>query len=99
MFHMRVALLRTSMGLSQAELAKRIGVSTSAVGMYEQGRREPSLDLVVRLAKEFGVTTDYLLLGESTASPHPHSAPAPIIAVVEMLFRLLEPQPNNHASL
>ena len=98
MFHMRIALLRTSMGWSQAELAKRIGVSTSAVGMYEQGRREPSLDLVARLAQEFGVTTDYLLLGESSASPHPHSAPVSIIAVAEMLFRLLELQPNNNAS-
>lgn len=63
MFGMRIALLRASNGWSQAELARRIGVSASAVGMYEQGRREPSLDLVVRLANEFGVTTDYLLMG------------------------------------
>lgn len=63
MFGMRIALLRAGNGWSQAELARRIGVSASAVGMYEQGRREPSLDLVVRLANEFGVTTDYLLIG------------------------------------
>ena len=54
----RIALLRASRGWSQAELARRIGVSASAVGMYEQGRRGPSLDLLVRLAREFGVTTD-----------------------------------------
>lgn len=65
MFGIRIALLRASNGWNQAELAKRIGVSASAVGMYEQGRREPSLDLVVRLAQEFGVTTDYLLMGVS----------------------------------
>lgn len=65
MFGMRIALLRASNGWSQAELARRIGVSSSAVGMYEQGRREPSLNLVVRLAQEFGVTTDYLLMGSS----------------------------------
>ena len=63
MFGMRIALLRASNSWSQAELARRIGVSASAVGMYEHGRREPSLDLVVRLANEFGVTTDYLLMG------------------------------------
>ena len=45
-------------------MAKKIGVSASAVGMYEQGRREPSLDLVVSLAREFGVSTDFLLTGE-----------------------------------
>ena len=65
MLGMRIALLRASNSWSQAELARRIGVSASAVGMYEQGRREPSLDLVVRLAREFGVTTDYLLMGDS----------------------------------
>ena len=63
-----MALLRAEKGWSQAELARRIGVSTSAVGMYEQGRREPSLNLLVRLAQEFGVTTDYLLMGENSHS-------------------------------
>ena len=64
MLGLRIAVLRVEKGLSQAELAKRIGVSTSAVGMYEQGRREPSLVLLVCLAQELGVTTDYLLTGE-----------------------------------
>ena len=63
MLGMRIAILRISKGWSQAELARRISVSASAVGMYEQGRREPSLGLLVRLAQELGVTTDYLLMG------------------------------------
>ena len=63
MLGLRIALLRVEKGWSQAELAKRIGVSASAVGMYEQGRREPSLALVVCLARQFCVTTDYLLMG------------------------------------
>lgn len=65
MLGIRIALLRIEKGISQAELAKRLRVSASAVGMYEQGRRMPSLDLVVRLAREFGVTTDYLLTGDT----------------------------------
>lgn len=65
MLGIRIALLRIEKGLSQAELAKRLCISASAVGMYEQGRRMPSLDLVVRLAREFGVTTDYLLTGDT----------------------------------
>ena len=64
MLGLRIALLRVEKGWSQAELAKRIGVSTSAVGMYEQGRREPSLALLVCLAQTLGITTDYLLTGE-----------------------------------
>ena len=55
MLGMQIALLRISKGWSQAELARRIGVSASAVGMYEQGRREPSLGLLVHLAQELAL--------------------------------------------
>ena len=48
----RIAALRREAGLSQAELATRLQVSASALGMYEQGRREPSMETLVRLAKE-----------------------------------------------
>jgi transcriptional regulator with XRE-family HTH domain len=60
----RIAALRRNQGLSQAELAHRLGISPSAVGMYEQGRREPSVELLVALATEFQVSTDYLLTGK-----------------------------------
>lgn len=59
----RIAALRREKGLSQAQLAERLKISPSAMGMYEQGRREPSMDTVVALAREFGVSTDYLLTG------------------------------------
>lgn len=59
----RIAALRREAGLSQAELARRIRVSASAMGMYEQGRREPSGEILVAMAQELGVSTDYLLTG------------------------------------
>lgn len=90
MLGMRIALLRISKGWSQAELARRIGVSASAVGMYEQGRREPSLGLLVRLAQELGVTTDYLLLSETLHSDPLVAPELPSITVrTEALIRLL----------
>ena len=64
MIGQRIAALRKNAHLSQAELARILGVSPSAVGMYEQGRREPSAAGLVALAHVFGVTTDYLLTGE-----------------------------------
>ena len=71
-------------------MARRIGVSASAIGMYEQGRREPSLDLLVRLSREFGVTTDYLLMGEKSLSdPQEGQQPASITIRTEALIRLL----------
>ena len=90
MLGIRIAILRISKGWSQAELARRIGVSASAVGMYEQGRREPSLGLLVRLAQELGATTDYLLTGET---PHCDATVAPELPFLTVrtaaLFRIL----------
>lgn len=60
----RIAALRREKGLSQAELAQRLQISASAVGMYEQGRREPSAALLIALAGEFAVSTDFLLTGK-----------------------------------
>ena len=60
----RIAALRRDANMSQAELAQALAISPSTVGMYEQGRREPSVDVLVAMAKVFGVTTDYLLTGE-----------------------------------
>ena len=60
----RIASLRQGRGLSQAELASRLHISSSAVGMYEQGRREPSVDTLVAMSQIFGVSLDYLLSGQ-----------------------------------
>ena len=59
----RLRALRRLCGMSQQRLAEEMNVSPSAVGMYEQDRREPSLDRLVVLARRFGVSTDYLLTG------------------------------------
>ena len=60
----RIAALRRRAGLSQAELAQRLQISASAMGMYEQGRREPSVDTLVAMAKELQVSMDFLLTGK-----------------------------------
>lgn len=60
----RIAALRRRAGLSQAELAGRLQISASAMGMYEQGRREPSVDTLVAMARELEVSTDFLLTGK-----------------------------------
>ncbi len=59
----RIAALRRRAGMSQAELARLLKVSASAIGMYEQGRRQPAADTLVALGGIFGVSVDYLLTG------------------------------------
>ena len=64
MIGLRIAALRRAAGWSQAELAQRLKISPSTVGMYEQGRREPALDMLILLSELFGVTIDYLVTGK-----------------------------------
>lgn len=65
MLSTQIKTLRQGKGWSQAELARRLHISPSAIGMYEQERREPSVDTLVALSKEFDVTMDYLVVGSN----------------------------------
>lgn len=57
----KIKKLRESREWSQAELARRVGVTKSAISTYELGMRTPSADVVCAFAKAFGVSADYLL--------------------------------------
>lgn len=61
MFGIRLRLLRCRASLTQAELGEQLNITASALGMYEQGRRMPSLGTVVAISEFFGVSCDYLL--------------------------------------
>lgn len=57
----RIKELRDEKNISQKELASFLGVSPSTIGMYEQDRRTPDSEMILKLADFFDVTTDYLL--------------------------------------
>ena len=57
----RLATLRKQKGLSQAELARLLGLGQSTIAMYERDKRQPDMDTLNRLADFFGVSADYLL--------------------------------------
>lgn len=54
--------LRKENHITQEELAKKIGISTSMVGMYETDARKPSYEVLLKISKCFNVSTDYLLM-------------------------------------
>lgn len=64
----RIRYLREHKGLSQADLAKRLGISRSSVNAWELGISLPSTQYIVELANVFKVSTDYLLCVDNTAS-------------------------------
>jgi len=57
----RIKALRTARGWTQAELARKLGVTRNGVNSWEQGLSMPSPAYLVELAKVFSVSTDYLL--------------------------------------
>ncbi|MCK8824105.1 helix-turn-helix domain-containing protein [Fuchsiella alkaliacetigena] len=60
-FKDRLRKLRKEKNIYQKELAKKIGVSEGAIGMYETGRRTPDKGILIELASFFDVSIDYLL--------------------------------------
>ena len=68
-FGERVQVLRQRAGMSQDQLAERLGVSRQAVSRWERDETMPETDKVVALADLFGVTTDYLLRSGAEKAP------------------------------
>ena len=60
----RIAQLRRSNGLNRIQLAQKLHVSSSTIGMYEQGRRTPGIDVLIQMSRIFNVSLDYLVTGE-----------------------------------
>ena len=65
----RLRELRAEQGLSQAELADKIGSDARQVSRYVNGRIAPSLEAVVRIAETFNVSIDYLVIPDAPRRP------------------------------
>ena len=65
----RIKELRGNCSITQDELSKMVGVSTSMVGMYETEARNPSYEVLLKIAEYFNVSTDYIL-GKSSFKFH-----------------------------
>lgn len=57
----KIALLREKRGLTQEDLASKIGISRASLSHYEKNRREPDYATMTKLADFFHVSVDYLL--------------------------------------
>lgn len=68
-FSQRLRQLREEKGLLQKDVAKILGITPSAYGYYEQGKREPSMEVLKKLSDFFNVSIDYLLGRTDIRSP------------------------------
>lgn len=57
----RIKELRLARGLSQVDLADSLGVTKQSVSNWENSNIQPSIDMLIRLANYFSVSTDYIL--------------------------------------
>lgn len=60
-FGIRLRELRRRKKMTQAQVAKRLNLSKTAVSGYENNTKTPSVDVLIQLSILYGVTTDYLL--------------------------------------
>ena len=60
-FRNRLKELRLEAKITQKQLAQAIGTTDDCIFYWEKGRSEPSIAEIIKLAKFFCVTTDYLL--------------------------------------
>lgn len=57
----KLKYLRQTKNLTQKQVADRLGLAISAISSYESGSRYPSYEALIKLARMFHVSTDYLL--------------------------------------
>lgn len=93
-FRERLIQLRKSAGLSQEKLAEQLNLSRRAVSKWESAASTPDIDNIIQLAKLYGVSTDYILLGktpEPVSSP-PREDPGPVRSCLESPDISTEPE-------
>jgi transcriptional regulator with XRE-family HTH domain len=89
-FARRLRELRDQRGLSQTDLAKRVGVHYTHIGRYEAGRANPTAETLRSLAESLGVTTDYLMSGATSEMATARLTDRDLLAQFQAVERLLD---------
>jgi transcriptional regulator with XRE-family HTH domain len=87
-----MAAFRIAQGLSQAELGQKLGMTRDLVAYYERTARNPTLELVKKVADFFGVTVAEMLNDTPRSKPGPPSQ-------LEQLTERLAKLPRNEQKL
>lgn len=83
MFSKQLRKLRQSHKLTQIELAKRLGLSYSAISMYERGERQPNFETLEAIADFFNVPMSTLI--EKSTPPYNNIIPMPEMTTIPLL--------------
>lgn len=87
-FGKRLRELRIGQGYTQQGLAEVLGVSKSAISMYENGVREPELELIQRMADLFSVNLECLIGNRNEEEKEEHEAlESPFVNMKRLIAR------------
>lgn len=87
----RIMQLRKQNGYSRTAFAKKIGIPHTTLRNYENGVREPGHSFLIKMAREFSVSTDYLLCLTDNSDPgYTKKSPTPAEAKAEEKARIKE---------
>lgn len=86
-FSERLKNLRKKVELTQVDVAGKLGISQQAYAYWEQGKKRPSHDNLVKIAKLFNVSVDTLISNDKTDDID--------LSEVELLFRTTSDSMSN----
>lgn len=86
MLSQRINQLRNTHGWSQVELAKQLNVAKQTVSNWENDNIQPSVEMVIKLARIFNVSTDYLLGLDDLPRLDVSGLPESVIAHLSLLI-------------
>lgn len=87
-FSGRLTKLRKDKGLTQEELAKKVGVGIAQMRRYEKGSSSPTLDVIKNMARTLGISADELIFDESERVPAARIMDRKLLEQFEMLEEL-----------
>ena len=82
MLGQRICELRTALGWNQVDLAKKLGVAKQTVSNWENENIQPSIEMLIRLAKIFNVTTGL----DATPRLNTEGLPVHVVAHLSLLI-------------
>ncbi len=95
MLNARIKELRTAHRLTQVEFAKLLSVSKQAVSNWENDNIQPSIEMLVKIANVFSVSTDYLLSLDNRKYIEVTDLPNEVVAHIQQIITDIKTYKNN----
>lgn len=65
-----IRMARKQVGMTAKQLGEAVGVTDAAISQYENEKRQPSFEVLLKMCEVLGCSSDYLLRGEGNKRPH-----------------------------